>query len=182
MRSRRGAALLFFAGIFLLSAGFTGALAVDYGQVLFARSEVRTVAEDAAIAAAREYATGETLPVGALLLDETKATARAIEVLQSAVDQGSINRATYESVIVTFQNNATPLWFEDATPATARAPRVVVTVTYRVTDLLLMDLFEAVGSDGAKSAKTGTQVASAVICVPGLNPDTLDGACARSDS
>jgi uncharacterized membrane protein len=184
MRRRRAAALLFFAGVFLLSAGFTGAVSVDYGQILFARSEIRATAEDAAVAAAREYATDETLPVGALLLNEAQATARVQEAFDLAVSQESIRRAQVTSVTVTFENNATAnaTWFEGATQATARAPRVVVTVEYSVSGLLLMDLFDAVDGDGGSTIQTGTQVASAVICVPGLNPDTLGGACARSDS
>lgn len=187
MRARRAVAMLWFAAIFLVVAGLIGGFAIDYGQVLFARSEIQSIADDAAIAAAREYYNAESMPQGTLLLDQTAAEARAKDLIQTALDNGSIKRTEFSvstDVSVTFQNNEQDngTWWDGAMPSTAKAPRVIVTVRYKVTDLMLLDLFSAVSGNGTKTVINGTYVGSAVICVPGLNPDTLDGACARSDS
>ena len=185
MRGHRAVAMLWFAAIFLVTSGLIGGFAVDYGQVLFARSEIQSITDDAAVAAAREYYDEELMPEGTLLLDEGRAAAQAKEVIQTALDNRSIRRTEFSvatDVTVAFQNNDNGTWWDGATASTAKAPRVVVTVRYKVSDLMLLDLFSAIGGDGAKTVIEGTYVGSAVICVPGLNPDTLDGACARSDS
>lgn len=186
MRTRRAVALLWFVMIFLITASFVGAIAIDYGQVLFARSQVRSVAADAALQAAKRYQVSDALPIGALLLDEDAARAAVNEVLDTAAAQGAVRKAKITKVSVRFENNGV----ENASWAVISSenpdikpvvPRVVVSVTYEVTDLALMDTFAAV-SNGVKTVITTTIAQSAVICVPGMNPDTLHGACARSAS
>lgn len=186
MRSRRAVVMLWFAMIFLATASFVGTIAIDYGQVLFARSQVQVVATDAALQASKSYQVSDSLPSGALLIDEEAARLTVQRVLDKAIEQGAIQKAKVTKLIVTFANNdpsnyawaATAAENPDSTPA---VPRVSVSLTYEVTDLSMMDLFAAVSS-GVKTVITSTITKSAVICVPGLNPDTLHGVCARSGS
>jgi Flp pilus assembly protein TadG len=181
-RRRRGAVLIWFAGAFLTMFSFTGLVAIDFGQVIYSRSEIKTVASDAALRGAREYLQDTSSEQAPLLMDEAAARAVVAEIVKSAQDLGAVRKARITSTTVTFQNNepTNALWFEQ--PASQmRVPRVVVTISYEVPGLVMLDLGMALLGKRSEVV-TGTIVASAVICVPGLNPDTLQGACQRTDA
>jgi hypothetical protein len=178
--------MLWFVMIFLVTGSFVGALAIDYGQVLFARSQVQAVTTDAALRASKSYQVSDSLPSGALLLDEDAAREVVRQTMDLAVAQGAIQKAKILNVKVTFENNdpSNYAWAAIATEnptITPAVPRVYVAVTYEVTDLAMMDLFAAV-SRGVKTVIVTTMTKDAAICVPGLNPDTVNGVCARSGS
>jgi Flp pilus assembly protein TadG len=171
----RAVVLVWFAGMFIATAGFVGAVSVDYGKVLLVKSEVESVAQDAAVAAARSY--DQAAATGALLLDARTATLTAQDIVTAATVGKNLHGASNVKVSV---NVTQPdgFWWENG----QAPPRVTVTITYDVADLLLMDLFAATTPGGAKTLVSGTAVSSAVICLPGSNPDTLNGACVRSAS
>jgi hypothetical protein len=194
-RAHRGVVLIWFAGMFLATAGFTGALAIDYGKVLLIRSQVELVSQDAAVAAARAYKT-VGVDDGDLLLDDAangKVDIVVDGIVQSAIDSGQLKNATKIAWAWDVTQGANPdqysgqWWCTSAVRATCPVnplppPRVTVTITYKIGDLVMMDLFEATTPDGSKSSMSGTSTSSAVICIPGQNPDTFKGSCARSAS
>jgi hypothetical protein len=194
-RARRGVVLIWFAGMFLATAGFTGALAVDYGKVLLIRSQVELVTQDASVAAARAYRVAG-INDGDLLLDDAangQVDTIVDGIVSSAVNSGQLKHAVNLAWSWDVTQGANPdqysgqWWCTSAMnpscPVTPQPPpRVTVTITYQIGDLLMMDLFEATTPDGTKTSMTGKSTASAVICIPGQNPDTFKGTCTRSAS
>ncbi len=181
-RRRRGAVLIWFTGVFLTTFTFVGLISVDYGHVIYARSEIRAVATDAALQAARQYQEDPSSEQAPLLLDETAARDAVAAAVQSVTDLKILRKTTITATKVTFENNepGNELWFEQP-PSQMRVPRVVVSITYEIRDLSLLDLGLTLLGE-ADTTLSGTITASAVICLPGFNPDTLNGACQRSDA
>lgn len=165
-RTRRAAILFFFLLVGLPMCWLAGALSVDYARVIHTHRAAAQTADAAALAGALQFQRNNPSNPNAASnrIDVTRARSVAQDLVTRTknIKGGSWQ---IDRVVVVVQQ-----------PSGSRPGTVTVTIDYRVTDLVFMQL--AGNYNSSYRVQRGSVTRSAIVCDDGQAP-TYQRSCAR---